>query len=426
MNIFGYPYWQFNADGNIVQVAPSGIPGLDELEPSEQELLTSSIPSIAPGMAGTPFFEIVVKNSPLGGSLITWGMKRGFADPLPYRFDVYWSETPTGPFEHVDTPVLINTYWASDPSQRLFALDVESYYAIRLRTPNGEYWSYASNANATWNKKTWLTAREICRKEFLMCRKFTGWAGLLLKRKIWGAPCPRCKDFDTQEPSDGHCPVCYGTGKEGGYWAPFPTFTYNMGAGPTQFKQVDDNASLSENTVLPTMRMLGYPHLATNDVFVHFGAGRRFFVRPVKIASELKSIPIVYTCELRLAPYTDIIYEFPKIIAPPIPPEPPEPPSSEPTYVQPPAIPVYKIQWVNGEWALGLTPETSLYRTAGGYPLPNALDSFTWVKADGSAAAISVAESLDGYMITGDPEILGFYQPIGNFSGLAVFERTEA
>jgi len=425
INIFSHPYWQFNADGNIIPTVPSGSPAPVEMSESDRTILLESIPGIAPGMEATPFFEIVVRNSPLGGSLITWGLKRTFNDPLPYRFDLYWSETPTGPYTLVDTPVLINTYWAADPEQRLFALDVESYYAIKLTTPSGVHWSYASNANSFWNKRDWLIGREICRKEFLLCRKFTGWYGFLLKRRVWGPQCPRCSDFDTAEPSDGHCEVCYGVGKDGGYWTPFPTFAYNMEGSPTQFKQVDDKIGLAENVVLPKMRMLGYPHLATNDVFVHYGSGRRFFVRPVQIVAEIKGMPIVYVCELRLAPYTDIIYVYPKIVTP-TPPEPPEPPpGSEPTYEMPPTPDPLKIQWSGGEWNLGLDVDDPLYHTTAGYPLPTGLDSFTWVHGDGSAAELTFTEIADGWTVSGDPAVDGTYMPSGTVAGLTVFSLVQ-
>ena len=425
INVFSHPYWQFNEDRNIIPVVPTGTSAPQELTPSDQAILIESIPGIAPGMDATPFFEIVVKNSPLGGTMITWGMKRTFADPLPYTFEVYWAETSTGPYIKVDAPTLINTYWAVDPEHRTFALDVESYYAIKLTTPNGEYWSYASSANSLWNKKDWLIGREICRKEFLMCRKFVGWYGFLLKRIVWGPTCTRCSDFDTNEPSDGHCDVCYGTGKDGGYWNPFPTFVYNLEGSPTQFKQVDDKVGLAENIVLPKMRMLGYPHLATNDVFVHYGSGRRFFIRPVHVVAEIKGMPIIYVCELRLAPYTDIIYEFPKIVAPPTPPPGPEPPESEPTYEQPPMAPTVKIQWAEGEWQLGEDLENVLYHTTAGYPLPNGLDSFTWVKEDGSASVLTFEEAADGWEIAGDPDVAGLYMPSGSVSGLPVYSRVD-
>lgn len=422
MNIFGYPYWTIDSAGNLTPVVPSGVPETGSTPAVDPGLIPDLIAGAAPGMDGTPFFEIVVKNSPLGGSMITWGLKRGFNDPLPYQFQVYWAETPMGPFTAVDHPALINTYWAVDPTQRLFAMDIESYYAIRLTTPNGEYWSFASSANANWSKKDWLIGREICRKEFLLFRKYTGWQGFLLKRKIWGATCPRCGDFDTQEPSDGHCLVCYGTGKDGGYWSPFPTFTYSIGGGPTHFKQADDNTSLSENIVMQNMRMLGYPHLATNDVFIHYGSGRRYFVRPVKMECEIKGIPIVYMCELRQAPFTDVIYKYPYQPVPEPVPEPPAPPESESEPIVP-AGELFKIQWSLGEWRLGLDLDHVLYRTTGGYPLANGLDSFTWVAADGTASSLVVTEQDTGYTVSGDVLVAGTYVPNGESEGLTLFER---
>jgi len=422
VTLFQTPYWEFNADSNLIPVIPAKAPSPSVLTSSDQKLLLDSLPGLAPGMDATPFFEISIKNSPMGGSLISWGLKRSFNDPLSYRFDIYWGETATGTLTRVDTPVLINTYFAVDPTRRLFALDIESFYAIKLTTPNGEYWSYVTNANSFWNKRDWLIARDICRKEFLICRKFTGWYGFLLKRKIWGANCPRCSDFDTKEAADGHCEICYGTAKDGGYWSPFPTFVYNMEAGPTQFKQIDDKAGLNENIVLPKMRMLASVLPATNDVFIQYGSGKRFFLRPINVAAEIKGMPIVYVCELRLAPYTDIIYLYPIITPPPTPPPVPPEPESEP-YV-PPESTTLVIQWFDGEWRLGPDTDTTLYRTNAGYPVTG-FDSFTWVHEDGTPADLTFSEIPDGWTIEGDPVVDGSYITAGATAGLPVFLRAE-
>jgi hypothetical protein len=369
----------------------------------------------------TPFVEIIVKNNPLGGTLITWALRQDFCEAAPYTFRLYWCESPNGKRTEVNTPVLINTYFAIDTEQRTWALDIESYYVITLKTAQGTYESYPAHANAFWKKRDWLIAREICRKEYLLCRKFTGWEGWLVKRMIWGPKCPRCADIDTQDARDGHCLACYGTGKEGGYWPRYPSFVYNMQSGPSQFKQLNDNAGLTEDAVMTNMRILGYPHLATNDVLILEGSGRRFFVRPVKIEAEIKGIPLVYTCELRLAPATDIIYRFPYQPEPPPPPPVPPTPESEPTYTQPEPLPPMSIKWLDGEWRLG-----TLYRTNSGYPMPDGLDTFTWTHADGSAASLVITEAGGGYTVAGDNVVAGNYQPKGLASGLTIFERVIA
>jgi hypothetical protein len=282
---------------------------------------------------------------------------------------------------------------------------------VKVTTPAGEHWSYPTNAYSLWNKKDWLIGREICRKEYLMHRKFVGWQGWLLKRKIWGAKCPRCADFDTETPANGHCPICYGTGKDGGYWSPFPTFAYNMSGGRQVFKQINEDVGMSDVRVFKDMRILGYPLLSTNDVFVHEGSGRRFYVRPTVVAAEIKGMPVVYVAELRQAPFTDEIYMYGR---PPAEPEPtPEP--ENPTYVAPVVVQPL-IFWLHGEWRIGQIEQFKA-STTGATPQAN-LQSYVWTGA-------TVTKSGDQFVVAGNPEIDGVYTKAGMITGAQAYKRTE-
>jgi hypothetical protein len=299
---------------------------------------------------------------------------------------------------------------------------------VIMTTGKATYVSYAKGANSYWSKRDWLLGREICRKERMLMRKFTGWEGYVLKRKIWGERCPRCADFDSDEVAEGKCPVCYGTGKLGGYWEGYPTFAYNMQGGPTQFKEMDDKVGLKENIEIPQMRMLAYPHLSTNDIFVHEESGRRYYIRPVNIAAEIKGVPIIYVVTLKLAPFSDVAYDVPKIPVPYIPPE-EESQQQEIPAPEQPAAASYYIFWHMGEWYLGpVLGETtsSLYRTNSGYPLADGLDSYTWEAINEEGGDMSVTfldDSTFSVAIEGDLGLSGNYEDVGEYEGLVSFGK---
>jgi hypothetical protein len=256
-----------------------------------------------------PFFEIYVKNVVRGGTTVYWGLQRWFNDVGPYRFRLQWAETKHGQWEDVPTAPLIDVYWAEDPNQRMWAKELESYYRVILTTADGEYVSFPQQASGTWNKREWLIARDICRKEWLRLEKQVGVRGYLLKRKIWGERCTACTDWDNPtDPSDSSCTVCWGTGIVGGYFPAIATYI-DSNLIPRE-KEIADNAGMRENLTTQA-RMFGYPHVATYDIFIDAKTDRRWIVRKVDNVAELRGQPLIYNAEIRLAPFTDPVYDIP-------------------------------------------------------------------------------------------------------------------
>lgn len=407
-----------------------------------------------------PFFEIYVNNNPKGDSIVYWGLKRTFCDPGPYRFMLQWAETVKGEWEDVLASPVSDTYWAVDPKPRLFAVQLESFYRVILITAKNTYVSFAVQATGVWSKRDWLVARDILRRETLVHKKFAGWRGWLLKRKIWGPVCPECGDFDTQETGKGHCKTCFGTGKVGGYWPGYEVYAYQLpNVGPQAHKQQHDQYAMLDNEVLPSMRMNAYPHIATYDIFVDQSSGRRFVVRPVSLLAEIKGIPLIYSAEFRLASFTDIVYNVP--IEPPAPPpyveetpapvlidtdeflefpeKPPEVPIEvvvpEPTPPEPePASPEIEIEaaplnaiWAEGPvWYVGQTigqEGSAWYRTNNGIPNPYLLPDFAWdTVMAGAGTTITITRIANGFTVVSTQSGLsGTYLQAGTYEGMFVY-----
>jgi hypothetical protein len=260
-----------------------------------------------------PFFEIYVASNPAGGSIVYWGLDRSFDGQGPLVFTLEWAETPEGSWEEVTR--VTDTYFAVDPTPRMFAKEQASYYRLKLdyTTACGESstaTSYAQQSYGVWTKRDWLLAREISRKERLLQQRYVGWKGYLLKRKLWGVDCPTCSTWDTEDVGHGKCQTCYGTGKQGGYWPGHEVYGYQQSGGPEYMQTVDLNVGMKEDITVQ-LRMLAYPHINTYDVFVEEDAGRRFIVQKVGVAAEIKGIPLVYVAVMMQAPFTDIVYTVP-------------------------------------------------------------------------------------------------------------------
>lgn len=393
---------------NIIAILSRGLKN----RPIFPQLFPQRVKQLISTKSENPFLELVVRNNPLGGTLVSWGLQRDFNDPLPYRFTLYWAETPNGDYEEIPTQELLNTYSATDYTRRLWSKDTESYYKVVMETTEGTYVSPAVNANAYWAKRDWLIAREICRKEMLLFRKHAGWKGWLLKAKVYGPACTRCGDYDLEGAADAHCPVCYGTGKQGGYWAPFATYTYNMQSGPQARKSVNESTGLAEPLVLPGMRWPGYPQLATNDVFVHEGSGNRYYIRKTAVLADIKSIPVIYGTELVQAPYTDIIYTVPLTGEPDV-----VPPSSENTgNTEDTLQETASIYWNLGEWHLEGSDGEFSYATNKALPDAGSLHEYTW------DVTLGMERTEDGFTVASSPAA-GDYIAAGIYNGLVRFAR---
>ena len=266
------------------------------------------------------FDRIIITTQPLGGTLISWGLRPGFRAADPFYFYVDFGRSGTDEWEALNSSPIVNDCAYMDINQRYFDQLADFYYRIRLVLPNEvdpsthkhtEFRSRPQQANGNWIKRDWLIARDICRKEYLLQRKRTNITarGYILKRKRWGTSCPQCKDFDTDEVSNSQCSVCYGTGFVDGYFNAIP-YTITVDAVPhREFKQ-EGTVSMTNNIVLKG-RAVAYPYMDTKDVFVRQDNGERFIIRSISNLAELGGIPLVVAPELRLAPTTDIVYQVP-------------------------------------------------------------------------------------------------------------------
>lgn len=405
-----------------------------------------------PAYPDNVFFEIYVHNNPKGGSVVFWGLRRQFIDPLPYHFTVQWAEAASSD-NWQDVASVTNTYFATDPVPRQFAVEIESFYRIKLTTPSGSYTSFPQQATGIWNKRDWLIARDICRKEQLVAHKFAGREGWLLKRIVWGERCPQCSDYDTEEVSNSKCPVCYGTGKVGGYWPAFPVWPYELEGGPQQrHKKQDDQVGMRDDQIWQA-RMLAYPHISTYDIFVEKGSGNRYVIRNIGVAAEMRSIPLVNNVEMRLAAYTDAVYNVPlepqpysnieipvitevtddnftplpdtpiiEVLPAETPQEDPAPePETEPVTFD--STPKNTLWWGDNQWHVGLiigSSSVDLYRTINGTSNPYYLPNYTWNPADLTVSRIDTQR----FELAGSAAgVTGTYVQAGTYNNMFVYRQ---
>ena len=278
------------------------------------EQLTAIPPKLECGV----FNRLQVLTHSLGGTLICWSLQSSFRAKGPYNFFVDFGRSGTDKWLPLNKVPIVDDCYFSDPQQRYWDQLVDYYYRIRLILP-GEldeeghckvFISQPQQANGLWNRRDWLIARDIVRKEYLLQRKRTNMTsiGYLLKRKRYGHPCQACQEYDTKEVQFDRCPICYGTGFIGGYF-PGIDFRVTSGEWDREFKR--DPEIGNRNDLMKEGRAVAYPYLDTNDVWVRADSGERYFINRIKSIAEIGNIPIIVSVELRLAPVSSIIYTVP-------------------------------------------------------------------------------------------------------------------
>lgn len=253
-----------------------------------------------------------------GRAYVYWEFERGFADPGPYLFQLQASHggTPRAD-DWFNVGVETDLFYAVDDGgskhQRMFGKTPTLVYRVLLKTPQGIYVSHPANVLGRLGKHDWLIVREILRKEQLNHRVFSSVKGYLLKGRRYGEECT-CRDKSvggkfTDEVLDSSCPICYGTGFVSGYYP--PTEYYALLNPEATRESRDLNQTGTNKPVVIQSRFLATLPLVQGDAWVNSGSDERYYVHSIKELAVWKSVPIIYSAELRLAPFTDALYDVP-------------------------------------------------------------------------------------------------------------------
>lgn len=210
------------------------------------------------------------------------------------------SGAPEGPWEVV-ADSLLDTYQfldkdfnlpppelASDERSGLqfFSLSRDVYYRVTVTPSTGDvFYSEPTSVEPGLDRRTRLFKRKILHDESTAFKHLNGIPIIALKRRHWGTRCRMCYDSGLREGTLEHCPRCYGTTFEGGYWTPLqirgrrspqPVQTQMTGAGKSEQKVV-------------MYTVLDYPHLEQDDLLIDLRRNERFIVRLVS-PTELKTV----------------------------------------------------------------------------------------------------------------------------------------
>lgn len=257
------------------------------------------------------FDRVVVSHLIRGMTRVMWELLPTFTDPGPLVFQLQVGATANNDADDwidVGLPIT-DQYIAFDPEQRVWGKLNFTHYRIVLTTPLGVYYSTPTAGMGTLDRRSWKLARETVRIRLRAMQIGTaGQRGFLLKRRWTGLDCPRCLDYQTKEVRDPACPDCYGTGKKCGYYYPMSCIWAELSprVRHTELDGGQSRGTIDDVVVSSTMLMTEL--LAEDDIWVSDRTDDRYFVHKVQHTEEMRGVPLVATVELRLIPFSHVVY----------------------------------------------------------------------------------------------------------------------
>lgn len=201
----------------------------------------------------------------------------------------------------------------SNPNGRepvtLFSLSRDIFYMVTITPPSGTPEAFSSRPvpiEPGLDKRTRLLKRKLLRDLSVGFKRLNGVPLSLLKRRRWGPRCPDCWDPTLREATMEHCPTCFGTGFERGYWAPVQA----RGRREAATVQTQLSAHGETDVEYADFLLLDFPRLEYKDVVIDLRSGDRYEVQRMT-PTQLKGVTVHQKLTASLLGRNSIEYEVP-------------------------------------------------------------------------------------------------------------------
>ena len=255
----------------------------------------------------SPFKSFRISPSYVGGFLYSWEIEGGFNDPAPWSFTVQKGSTDKGPWENVSTELVNVIAWHDEGVKNLYGKSNILYFRFVMRTPRKRYFSPVIQPDGGLQRREYLLAREIIRRECLRARVLAGVPCDVYIRSIFGPKCPYCIDPVTGDVRDSHCRKCLGTGRYPAYFGPH-RMMLSFSPDTAHAKQ-NSNDGTHETRTFEAMA-IGNPVLKKGDVVVDTRQDKRYVIGIASVVSEVRRVACLQRLGFDEAPLSDPIYRI--------------------------------------------------------------------------------------------------------------------
>jgi hypothetical protein len=234
------------------------------------------------------------------GFTFKWTVEPDFTGPRPWQFIV--QESKNDSTWNDISAVIEDAFIYQEHKRRLYPRTDVVKFRIKSMSDGKEYVSFTVAPYAEMNKREFLLAREIMRKEILIMKRSSG-VGIKLYKY----------DYFAKTPSEGIDPVSGSVVDPdyrvpGVYYGPYDLY----GAFEPQekeIKQEDDGRGYSEQFFFK-VRTIGFPYINPYDILFDDTEDRAFHVEKVKNVAEIRRFAIVQELNVRELPKSDATYRL--------------------------------------------------------------------------------------------------------------------
>ncbi len=260
-----------------------------------------------------PFKRLLVDHLFHGTTRVWWEMASDFNDPQPHTFQLQASYT--GNMDALDWVDIgdpaVNAYYLGDDSEREPAgKRLLTHYRVVLTTTRQKYVSNPQALYAVLSSKDWNMAREIVRKERLR-HTLVSSRGYLLRKMRYGVPSTVNTDPLTGEIIDSGHLGSWGTAFKVGY---HPPVTIDLDFEDEVINELRGGDNVAQHSSMPTeyrARLVGFPDVAKEDVWVDADNDLRWTLHEITPTVSWRGVPLVFSVKVRLVPHNNVIYKIP-------------------------------------------------------------------------------------------------------------------
>ena len=242
------------------------------------------------------------------GFVFHWSLRGGFNDEGPWKFVVEMGRTQEGEWTPI-SPELEDVFAWRAPDPPRVNKDSVLFFRLVLKTADGVYATDARTPYGDLDRREFLIARDIMRREVLHMRKLAGTECDVWSVSNYGRRCTRCIDPETGHSRDSHCPVCFGTGFVPPYRGPFRVWCSFSENNQHRMTEGNEGNGVDEQKMF-SVRMVSSVPVKKNDVLHDVASGKRHYVQEVQISAELRRVPIVQTVVVSEIAVTDPAYKI--------------------------------------------------------------------------------------------------------------------
>jgi len=267
-----------------------------------------------PATESYPFKRLMVSHLFHGVSRIWWELDPSFNDLAPYTFQLQASYTGNSnalDWTDIGDPAINPSYMDDDTIREHTGKRLLTHYRLALTTTRGTYVSAPASLWGILEKKDWLLAQEMVRKERLR-HGLVSVGGYLVRKMRYGVLDPAATDPLTNEIIDSRNRSSWGTAFKVGYHPPIPYELDFTGAETiAEYRGGGDISKHSSRPTFVTARAVAFPDVAKEDFWVDEDNDQRWVVHEIKVTASWRGVPLIYDINFALAPPTDIIYRIP-------------------------------------------------------------------------------------------------------------------